>query len=111
MNINPMMLLPMLMGMNNGNGNMEMEKITSLMSAIQGGDISPILQMLGGNNEKLNGMMTLLKAMPTIMNMNKTQSVADTASGYSTSQPDLTAVDKLANNEINTALYNLLKNK
>lgn len=68
MNIDPMMLMPLLMNMNkkeDGGGGMpaDMEKLMSMMSAFKSGNPADLLSSMSGGNEKMNAMMSLLSAM------------------------------------------------
>lgn len=64
MNFNPMMLMAMMMNGKDGQ-KMDMEKMTKLIAAMQnGGSPQSMLEMLGGDNEQLSTIMSLMNAMP-----------------------------------------------
>ncbi len=66
MDINPMMLLPLLMGNkeNGEKGNDDMQKMLSLITSLQSGKPEALLDMLGGDNEKIKNILSIMKTMP-----------------------------------------------
>ncbi|MEG1612649.1 MAG: hypothetical protein RR357_00605 [Clostridia bacterium] len=115
MNFNPLSLLPMLMsGNGENNKNMDMQKMMSMMTALQGGEPSSMLEMLGGGNEKLSGMLQMMKLMPNMMNSSSkstAQPTAENSEQKKQSAPNFDAVNGFSNNEINQALFKLMNNK
>lgn len=107
MDINPMMLLSMLMGnKESGDGKSpDIQKLMGMLTSFQSGNPDALLEMLGGNNEQLKTIMSVMK------NAQPSGTENETSNQKENNNPFRSSPESFRNDEITRALNILMSSK